>query len=407
MQRTLSYFPVIPSYSNTPLTIKGYLKSRGYSAQNLKILKQLPDGILLNGAPAHMNARLSLGDTLTVQIKEEASSENIVPVKLPLNIVYEDEDLLVVNKPAGMPIHPSQNNYDNTLANALAYYFQQKGESFVFRCIGRLDRDTSGLTVIAKHFVSAGILGDLVAEKTLRTRGDISSSSMPNHATTFTPESSSNNQCLLPLPPAPEAISPMNAINAEISSPMSSDFHRNQTFLREYLAIVRGPVIPSSGTITAPLGRKPGSIIERCVDFENGEPAVTHYRVVEEKNGYSLVSLILGTGRTHQIRIHMKYIGHPLIGDYLYNPENQQSKSITTISTAEKVEANSRISSFQEPATITPSVLTRQAPHSNSDIPALTRQALHSHRLSFPHPMTGQPLEFVAPLPEDMQKLLS
>lgn len=345
MQRTLSYFPVIPSYSNTPLTIKGYLKSRGYSTQNLKILKQLPDGILLNGLPAHMNARLSLGDTLTVQIKEDASSENIVSVKLPLNIIYEDEDLLVVNKPAGMPIHPSQNNYDNTLANALAYYFQQKGESFVFRCIGRLDRDTSGLTVIAKHFVSAGILGDLVAEKT--------------------------------------------------------------SFQREYLAIVRGTVTPSSGTITAPLGRKPGSIIERCVDFENGEPAITHYRVVEEKNGYSLVSLILGTGRTHQIRIHMKYIGHPLIGDYLYNPENQQSKSITTISTAEKVEANSRISSFQEPATITPSVLTREALHSNSDIPALTRQALHSHRLSFPHPMTGQPLEFVAPLPDDMQLLLS
>ena len=102
----------------------------------------------------------------------------------------------------------------------------------------------------------------------------------------------------------------------------------------------------------------------------------------------------------------MKYIGHPLIGDYLYNPENQQSKSITTISTAEKVEANSHISS-QEPATITPSVLARQALHSNSDIPALSRQALHSHRLSFPHPMTGQPLEFVAPLPDDMQLLLS
>ena len=136
MTRTLTYH-----LSNTsleiPLTVKGFLKSKDYSTQNLKIIKQLPDGILLNGAPAHMNARLNSGDILTVQIKEEVSSENIVPVKLPLNIVYEDEDLLVVNKPAGMPIHPSQNNYDNTLANALAYYFQQKGVSFVFRCIGR------------------------------------------------------------------------------------------------------------------------------------------------------------------------------------------------------------------------------------------------------------------------------
>ncbi|MBE5861245.1 MAG: RluA family pseudouridine synthase [Lachnospiraceae bacterium] len=318
MTRTLTYH-----LSNTsleiPLTVKGFLKSKDYSTQNLKIIKQLPDGILLNGAPAHMNARLNSGDILTVQIKEEVSSENIVPVKLPLNIVYEDEDLLVVNKPAGMPIHPSQNNYDNTLANALAYYFQQKGVSFVFRCIGRLDRDTSGLTVIAKHFVSAGILGDLVAAKTQQTRC----------------QSSTPKDPWSPLP---------------------------QSFTREYHAIVRGTVTPSSGTITAPLGRKPGSIIERWVDYENGEPAVTHYRVLEEKNGYSLVSLILGTGRTHQIRIHMKYIGYPLVGDYLYNPSEEAS--------------------------------------------SLSRQALHSHRLSFPHPMTGEPLEFVAPLPDDMQNLL-
>ncbi len=400
------YYTITSSKFTSPLTIKGYLKFRGYSTQNLKILKQLPGGILLNGTPAHMNARLTPGDTLTVQIKEEASSENIVPVKLPLNIIYEDEDLLVVNKPAGMPIHPSQNNYDNTLANALAYYFQEKGEPFVFRCIGRLDRDTSGLTVIAKHFVSAGILGDLIAEKTFRTRDAVFKSAISNHTLVQTSDVLLNNQPISPLPPVPEAGSLLSTPKIEDSF-VSAKHLPTPPFLREYLAIVRGPVTPSSGTITAPLGRKPGSIIERCVDFENGEPAVTHYRVVEEKNGYSLVSLILGTGRTHQIRIHMKYIGHPLIGDYLYNPENQQSKSITTISTAEIVEANSRISSFQEPATFTPSVLARQAPHSNSEIPALSRQALHSHRLSFPHPMTGQPLEFVAPLPDDMQLLLS
>ena len=347
MTRKLTYHLSNTSLEN-PFTIKGYLKSRGYSTQNLKILKALPDGILLNGAPAHMNARLNAGDVLTIQIKEEASSENIVPVKLPLNIVYEDEDLLVVNKTAGMPIHPSQNNYDNTLANALAYYFQQKGESFVFRCIGRLDRDTSGLTVIAKHFVSAGILGDLVAEKTLRTRGDTSGLSV------------SETSLLSKLP-------------------------HNPPFLREYLAIVRGTVTPSSGTITAPLGRKPGSIIERWVDYENGEPAVTHYHVLEEKNGYSLVSLILGTGRTHQIRIHMKHIGHPLVEDYLYNPEHQTIASNTT---DEEISVSATIG------------------HLNSTTPTLTRQALHSHRLSFPHPMTGEPLEFVAPLPDDMQNLL-
>ena len=303
--------------TTSPSTIKGFLRSRGYSVQNLKILKQLPDGILLNNVPAHVNARLTPGAVLTVQIKEELCSENVAPVPLPLEIVYEDEDLLVVNKPAGMPTHPSQNNHDNTLANALAYYFQQKGEPFVFRCIGRLDRDTSGLTVIAKHFVSAGILGELVAEKAM-------------HAS--------------------------QATSGEIFSAA-----RPQVFTREYLAITRGPVIPAEGTVSAPLGRKPGSVIERCVDYENGEPAVTHYRVLEEKNGYSLISLILETGRTHQIRIHLKHLGHPLVGDYLYNP----------------------------------------------DYEVISRQALHSHRLSFPHPMTGEPMEFLAPLPEDMQRVLS
>ena len=316
MIRTISY-PISENVLEKPLTVKGFLRSKGYSVQNLKVLKQAPEGLLCDGLPVHANARLTPGSTLTVQIAESVSSEKIVPVELPLNIVYEDEDLLVVNKPAGMPIHPSQNNYLNTLANALAYYFQQKGESFVFRCIGRLDRDTSGLTVIAKHFVSAGILGDLVADKTLRTN------------------QTASGEIILPARP--------------------------QAFTREYLAIARAPVTPAQGMICAPLGRKPGSVIERWVDFENGEPAVTHYRVLEEKNGYALISLVLETGRTHQIRIHLKHIGHPLIGDYLYNPDYEM----------------------------------------------MTRQALHSHRLAFPHPMTGEPMEFIAPLPEDMARVLS
>ena len=297
MSRTISYDLPFDTPPGLPLTIKGFLKSKGYSTQNLKTIKQLPDGILLDEMPAHLNSRLTPGSILTVNVREAASSENILPVNLPLNVMYEDEDLMVINKPAGMPIHPSQNNYDNTLANALAYHYQQLGKSFVFRCIGRLDRDTSGLTIVAKHFVSAGILGTCLAAKSIR---------------------------------------------------------------REYLAIVRGPITPFSGTIAAPLGRKPGSIIERCVDFEHGEPAVTHYHVLEEKNGYSLVSLILETGRTHQIRIHLKHLGYPLIGDYLYNP----------------------------------------------DYEVIHRQALHSRRLTFPHPMTGELMDFSAPLPDDMARIL-
>lgn len=315
MKRLLTYqitredFPSIGKYK-----IQSFLKAKGYSSQILKILKQQAGAVLLNGAPSYLNVSLKAEDTLQVLISEEESSEHIVPVNLPLEIVYEDEDLFVLNKPAGMPIHPSQNNYENSLANALAYHCKQLGEPFVFRCINRLDRDTSGLTIVAKHMLSAGILGRDVAAK--------------SHS----------------------ASSAASAASADDCTPLK----------REYLAIVRGTVTPSAGTINAPLSRKPGSIIERCVDYENGESAVTHYRVLEEKNGHSLLSLTLETGRTHQIRIHMKHLGHPLIGDYLYNP----------------------------------------------DMESINRQALHSYRLSFRHPITGEMLEFTAPLPEDMENVL-
>ena len=255
------------------------------------------ESILVNGVWLHLNEHLHTDDTLTIRIQETECSEKIPPTELPLNIIYEDEDILVINKPAGMPIHPSQNNYYNSLANALAWYYEQQGKPFIFRCTNRLDRDTSGLTIIAKHLVSGSILATMV---------------------------------------------------------------RNREIHREYLGISRGRVTPSSGTITAPLGRKNGSIIERTIDFEHGESAITHYEVLEEKNGHSLVRLTLETGRTHQIRIHMKYLGYPLIGDSLYNP----------------------------------------------DMEWISRQALHATRLRFHHPITKEPLEFHVPLPRDMQNVL-
>lgn len=293
MKRTLTY---TTENLIAPLPVSRFLKQKGFSSQNLVQLKKNPDSVLANGIPCFMNHILQPGDTLTLHIREERSSEKIPPVDLPLDIVYEDEDLMVINKPAGMPIHPSMNNYYNSMANALAYYFKQQNCPFVFRCINRLDRDTSGLTIVAKHYVSAGMLSAMIANK------------------------------------AASGIT------------------------REYLAIVKGSVQPQEGTITAPLGRKDGSIIERTVDFKKGESAVTHYKVLDEKNGYSLVSLILETGRTHQIRIHMKYLGYPLIGDYLYNP----------------------------------------------DMERIQRQALHARKLTFRHPITGETLTFTAPLPEDM-----
>ena len=328
MNRTISYQLKSTDFPGAEkLTVKGYLKSRGYSVQNMKVLRHYPEGILLNNRVTHLNAALSPGDLLTIHIREENSSENILPVDLPLDIIYEDRDLLVVNKPAGMPIHPSQNNRDNSLANALAYRYRQLGQPFVFRCINRLDRDTSGLTIVAKHMVSAGILGTYVAAKARNLKPDAS-------------------------PAGPGCSDPGDSqCSGSLPAPVLS---------REYLAIVRGQVEPAAGTICVPLGRKPGSIIERCVDMEHGEKAVTHYRTLKTTNGHTLVSLVLETGRTHQIRIHMKHIGFPLIGDYLYNP----------------------------------------------DMELIGRQALHSYRLRFPHPITGEPMEFTAPLPRDMEQVL-
>ena len=294
MNRTLTY---AITEQDACQTIEQFLRGKGYSSQCIKELKKQWGSILINAEPQYMKVALQAGETLTVQIKEEISSEKIPPVELPLDIIYEDEDLLVINKPADMPIHPSLNNYENSLANALAWYFAKQDKPFVFRCINRLDRDTSGLTIVAKHMLSGGILSSMVAERAIH---------------------------------------------------------------REYLAIVRGHISPENGTIDAPIGRKGDSIIERQIDYINGERAITHYTMQEYKNGHSLLSIHLETGRTHQIRVHMKHIGFPLIGDYLYNPDREY----------------------------------------------MTRQALHSHRLQFTHPITGESMDFTAPLPEDMLKVL-
>ena len=292
MKRTFIYNI---SSSDADQTILQFLKNKGYSSSNVVALKKIEKSILVNGVWEHVTYRLKSGDELSVHYSEDVSSENIVATPLPLSIVYEDSDILVLDKPADMPIHPSQGNYTNTLANALMYYFKQKGESFTFRCINRLDRDTTGLVLIAKHGISAGILSLQMQRR---------------------------------------------------------EIHRT------YLALVEGSFSNPCGTIDAPIARKGESIIEREVNFETGERAVTHYEVLQSgvASSYSLLSIHLETGRTHQIRVHMQYIGHPLIGDSLYP----------------------------------------------SDCSRIGRQALHSSRLSFRHPITGEMLDFFADLPEDM-----
>lgn len=293
MERILQY---LITAEQAGLTVDRFLRSKGYSNNLLIHLKKNDQAVRIAGQHVYTNHVLTKGEVLCIRIFEEESSPNIVPSPIKLNIVYEDEDLFIINKPADMPIHPSQGNHDNTLANALAWLYQEKGEPFVYRAINRLDRDTTGLLILAKNMLSACILASMV---------------------------------------------------------------KNRQIHREYLAIADG-ILPARGTIDAPIARAEHSTIERVVDFERGEQAVTHFRRLSVHNGLSLVSLKLETGRTHQIRVHMKHLGYPLLGDFLYHPDYRYIK----------------------------------------------RQSLHSYRLKFPHPITGEPMEFLAELPEDMRKIL-
>lgn len=301
MERTLTYQI---SNEDAGKTIKNYLLGIGFSSKNLIQLKKMPESILLNGKWEYVTTKLSSGDTLTIHIQEANENPDIVAKNLPLPILHEDEDILVINKPAGMPSHPSLNNYDNTLANACMYYFTKQNIPFTYRCLNRLDKDTTGLTIIAKHMVSSAILSQMLITRNIH---------------------------------------------------------------RTYHAIVSGRLENKSGTIDAPIARTSDSLITRCVATD-GERAITHYKVLQEFEQYSLVELQLETGRTHQIRVHMAHLGHPLIGDYLYNPE------------------------YFEGAT--PSIL-------------FERQALHARELTFTHPITKEPMNIKAHYPEDMQKLLN
>jgi 23S rRNA pseudouridine1911/1915/1917 synthase len=293
MNRILSY-TVPPEEDGCKAEV--FLRRRGFSHHLLSILRRTELGLTRNGVLLFTTARLQAGDALRVLVADTEASPNIVPRPLPFPIVYEDEDILVVDKPANMPIHPSQGNYENTLGNAAAYYFAQKGQPFVYRVINRLDRDTTGLLILAKNPLSSCILSAAAKERRIH---------------------------------------------------------------REYFAIAEG-VLPKAGVIDAPIGHAPHSTVLHQVDFQHGKPAVTHFKRLKVVNGQSLAAVTLETGRTHQIRVHFRYLGHPLPGDFLYNPHYEK----------------------------------------------IGRQALHSHKLAFIHPITGEPLEFTSPLPADMQQCL-
>lgn len=294
--RKITYTITEEDHGKTVLT---FLRHRGFSSRVLASLKRNPYGITIGRKKVTVQKQLRTGDLLTVRIankESQVANEHIPPVEMPLDILYEDEDVLVLNKPPHTATHPSLGNHGNTLANGVAYYMAQKGQEFVFRPVHRLDKDTSGAILLGKNAHSAGVLGEELK------RGRVE---------------------------------------------------------RTYLAVLSGRLPQKEGTVDAPIARVPGSVLARCVDPQ-GDPAVTHYTVLAENGEVTLVRLKLDTGRTHQIRVHMAHLGAPVAGDFLYGAED----------------------------------------------PALGRQALHSATLRFTQPVSGQPLYFNCPLPQDILNYL-
>ncbi len=213
---------------------------------------------LLNNKQIDTRSSINIGDNVKIDLNYEEENDNIVPVKMNLDILYEDDCLLIINKPAGIAVHPSILHFEDSLSNGIRFYFDSIGLKKKIRPVNRLDLDTSGIIVFAKN--------EFVQE------------------------------CL---------IRQMN----------------NNIFKKEYIAIVTGHLKEKSGVINLPIARKENSIIERCIS-EKGQNAITKYEVIKELDSISVVKCFLETGRTHQIRVHFMAIGHPLIGDSLYGSKS-------------------------------------------------------------------------------------
>ena len=256
--------------------------------------------VMLNKTIVDTRSLVTIGDVIHVNLDFEEESDNIISTEMKLNIIFEDDALLILNKPAGIAVHPSVLHYKDSLSNGVKFYFESIGLKRKIRPVNRLDLNTSGLIIFAKN--------EYVQE------------------------------CL---------IQQMN----------------KHVFEKEYIAIVLGKFDDKTGTIDLPIARKENSIIERCIS-SNGQEAITDYEVLKELNikstFFSVVKCKLKTGRTHQIRIHMSSIGHPLLGDTMYGVA--------------------------------------------SDL--INRQALHSYKISFIHPILHKKLEFVCDLPDDMKQII-
>ena len=271
-------------------------KHLGLSGTVVRRIKWLSDGILVDGRRVNTRFVPQEGQVLSVRLSDPERRSGIVPAPGPLDIVYEDGDIIVLNKAPGIPVHPGPGHFSDTIGNFLLDYYDSTGVEADFHPVHRLDRGTSGLLAVAKHPHAQEVLKNQL----------------------HTPE-----------------------------------------FRRVYLAVCEGVPSPAAGVVDAPLGPRPGSLVEQMVR-PDGKEARTRYETLEVYGNRALLRLELDTGRTHQIRVHMAHLGHPLTGDFLYG---------------------------------------REAPE------LIGRPALHSAELTLRHPVTRESLSFRTPMPEDMERL--
>ncbi|TDO11301.1 RluA family pseudouridine synthase [Bacillus subtilis] len=277
------------------MTVKEYAGVLGISKRLLTDIKFGGGDLLINGEHVTVKYVLREGDLLVVKFPEEQVSETLLAEPVPLDILYEDEHVLVINKQPYVSSIPSREHPSGSIANGIIHHYQKNGVRATVHLVTRLDRDTSGVMLVAKHRFAHSIL---------------------------------------------------------------SSAQKNGLVKRRYAAVVHGRMTQGEGTVDAPIGRHPDSIIERRVT-PDGQKAVTHFYVTRATDDITSVTLQLETGRTHQIRVHMSHLGHPLCGDTLYGGTRQK----------------------------------------------IGRQALHSEHLSFLHPLTQENMTFHAALPQDMKEL--
>ena len=307
-----------------PLRIDKYLMNRIEKATRNKLQQAMNAGlVLVNGKPVRPNYKIKALDEIIVYSDLNPEDTDVVPEELPLNIVYEDTDLMLINKPPGMVVHPGSGNYTGTLLNGVAWYLGKQNPTLTeeslprFGLVHRIDKNTSGLLVLAKTDIA-----------------------MRNLAKQFF----------------------------------------DHTIKRKYNALVWGDLQKEEGTIIAHVGRHQRfrKLFEAYPEGEHGKDAITHYKVIERFGYVTLVECILETGRTHQIRVHMKYIGHPLFNDDFYGGDKIVKGTVYA-----------KYKQFVENCfTICP------------------RQALHAKTLGFVHPATGKDMYFDTPLPDDIEQVI-